>query len=601
MRVSNLKSQPAIQTSQINKDHQRNRLIKLEWMPQKRDFDMSYHSSRRHQGAINFLHSQRCLRMVVAWLAFIFHRSAFVSTSRKLSGFYTTVDAFQTSPSKNYRNTHIFRTSWRQRDLCQYALQSSSSKSESLSKGSQNGQRYKRRRKGGVKKSDLVLRSRSILNSFEQACLRDGRSLNGNRINHLLDSMVQKLLYEDYLLVNNSGENNEASKNSSMENLSHHILPKDASTLIRLLGRNGAHDAMLKFCRRYCSDIVDASIESNNKINGTGTIKYPSVSRSEAEESILFAYTAAIVACSKPPPTSLAQSKNPHPTTSSKHRSKSFLLSLLDEMEHGYCEDGRSIRPNSYTLTAVLLGIDGGMDAFTVLDEFEEKYGNAKGIQLSKIQGSRSNETINSNDEIVTVQVYNAAISACSRLPNETNEGGIKYADGWQLAFSLLKRMRRYGPNPNEQSYSSILKACAEYGQVKVAVSLLEELRRSSFHLTPELYLPLLKACANVGNAKMAQSLIRSMKESSLGLTTEHMNLYLSALAKCKLQIKALGVLREMIECQQDDPSITPDLITLNTVLSGEHCNSFRVSYFYDIFLRLFGRILCLSFSFLLM
>ena len=126
--------------------------------------------------------------------------------------------------------------------------------------------------------------------------------------------------------------------------------------------------------------------------------------------------------------------------------------------------------------------------------------------------------------------------------------------------------MRRFGPAPNEQTFSSVLHACAEYGQVKVALSLLEELRQSSIiRLTPSLYLPLLKACANVGNANTAHLLINNMKHDSLKLTTEHMNLYLLSLAKCKMQIRAVCVLREMIESQESQP----DLITLNTVLSA--------------------------------
>jgi len=116
---------------------------------------------------------------------------------------------------------------------------------------------------------------------------------------------------------------------------------------------------MLEFCRRYCRDVIANASKKD-----------------AAEEAILFAYTAAIAACAKPPLTSLASSSSQEPshvgTTTANYRSKSFLLSLLSEMEYGYTkEDGRSIRPNSYTLSAVLLGIDDSTEAMNVLEEFE--------------------------------------------------------------------------------------------------------------------------------------------------------------------------------------------------------------------------------------
>mmetsp|Transcript_15124 Transcript_15124/g.27339 ORF Transcript_15124/g.27339 Transcript_15124/m.27339 type:complete len:110 (-) Transcript_15124:70-399(-) len=42
------------------------------------------------------------------------------------------------------------------------------------------------------------------------------------------------------------------------------ILPKDASSLIRLLGRNIAHDAMLKFFRRYYRNIITNGVEKTS-------------------------------------------------------------------------------------------------------------------------------------------------------------------------------------------------------------------------------------------------------------------------------------------------------------------------------------------------
>eukprot|EP00571_Detonula_confervacea_P002929 CAMPEP_0172331866 /NCGR_PEP_ID=MMETSP1058-20130122/62143_1 /TAXON_ID=83371 /ORGANISM="Detonula confervacea, Strain CCMP 353" /LENGTH=1150 /DNA_ID=CAMNT_0013049141 /DNA_START=107 /DNA_END=3556 /DNA_ORIENTATION=+ len=436
--------------------------------------------------------------------------------------------------SRNRNNQYPLRT------LLRLKHQPSSSETSTESQFPQKLPQ-KRRRNHGVGSNNIAKRStsRALLNSFEEICQRErrNRSLQRDRevFVDLLNSMVR-----DLLLL----EGKDIPVDRKSQNLSHHILPRDASSLIRLLGRNGAHDAMLQFCRRYCRDILDESKVSKYHAEG-------SISRLEAEESILFAYTAAIAACSKPPPTSLSSSEDPQHSSCSKYRSKSFLLSLVNEMEHGYTEDGSCIRPNSYTLSAVLLGIDDVVTAMDILEEFEEKY---EKQHDDNVEGEH-----NQSDNILTVQVYNVVLGSCSK---SSSSGG----NGWQRALSMLQRMRRSGPQPNEQTYSMILQACAEHGQMKVATSLLDEIRQSpTITPTAKLYLPLLKVCARYGHSKMAWSLINIMKDDSLEMTTEIMNLYLAALAKNKLHLRALGVLQEMIA----DPSLPPDIVTFNTVLSA--------------------------------
>jgi len=373
--------------------------------------------------------------------------------------------------------------------------------------------RKRRRRKssgkGGTKSNNSVRsNSRSILNSFE-TCQKEykKKSQRGSSklpsVSNVLNSMVDDLL-----------ENGDLSNT----NLSHRILPRDASSLIRLLGRNYAHASMLRFCKRYCRDIINSSHNSQ-----------------DAEEAVLYAYTAAIAAISRP---SISNDTN-------TYRSKTNLLSLLNEMESDYTEEGRSIRPNSYTLTAVLLGIDNMNESLNVLDMFEEKYSNNEQSEDSKI---------------LTVQVYNVVISSCSKSKGSNS-------DGWQLALSILQRMRRYGPQPNEETFAMVLQACADCTQMKVALSLLEEIRQSG-SITPnsKLYVPLLKVCAKSEDSKTADLIVTLMKDDGLQLTTEILNIYLSSLAKDGLHLRALGILQhDMIE----NPLTPPDIYTFNTVLSA--------------------------------
>ncbi len=463
--------------------------------------------------------------------------------------------SFQIHNDKIFQRNHNIRAG----DSYRFNLQStqlSTSESGSFQKKSKTTtQRKPSYKKAPGRRGGLAKQSRSILTLFEQSCLREGKSIKKNDYVRVLDSMVHDLLEGKITQNFTPSDLKNASINAKVQNLSLKILPRDASSLIRLLGRYGALGSMLQFCRRYCKDISDIALQSSgDEVFGDQSFITPS----EAEDAILYAYTAAIAACSKPTSGSLQSGEGKNLENESKYRSKEFLLSLLYEMENGYFCGKNNIRPNSYTLTAVLLGVDGGLDAINVLNRFEKDYGN-----------DGDNRSIDGADGIVAVQVYNAAISACSRSEKYSTDNNVPDIDGWQLALSILQRMRRYGPRPNDETFANILEVCAESGQINVALSLLKELKHSSFPLTSKIYLPLLKACANTRNVNVAQSLIDNMKENSLGITTEHMNSYLSVLAKCKQSTRAIEILDEMIGSKPGDEANGPNLVTLNTVLSA--------------------------------
>ena len=391
----------------------------------------------------------------------------------------------------------------------------------------------KRRRKGGgiSSKNNASRRSRAILTSFEEVCQRKRHNCQGEGLIDLLNSMVED--------IDIDGEK------ENENNISHHILPRDASSLIRLLGRNHAHNAMLSFCRRYCRDIHNSD----------------KAGREETREAIVYAYTAVIAAISKPPPTSLASSMDQQQydaVNATNYRSREHLLSLLNEMENEYKDndDDIPIRPNSYTLSAVLLGIDDPVESMDVLELFEDKY----------------NKQDEESDNIVTIQLYNVVIASCSKDSNSFSGGG------WQLALSILQRIRKAGPQPNEQTYAFVIQACAESKQVKVALSIVDEMRQScTIAPTTKLYIPLLKVCAKSGDSATADSLINIMKEDGLEITTEILNIYLSSLAKSKLHLRALGVLQEMMT----ESSLTPpDIYTFNTVLGAcANAGDFEAAY----------------------
>ena len=211
------------------------------------------------------------------------------------------------------------------------------------------------------------------------------------------------------------------------------------------------------------------------------------------------------------------------------------------------------IKPNSYTLSAILLGIDDGTEALEVLEQFEQKYC-----------------ADDSDHSILTIQVYNAAISACARSAGCNNKKNSNI-EGWQLGLSLYNRVKRHGPSPDDRTHCSLFDALAEFGQLMVAKSIFDGIKQSSTpELISKLYKPLLKSCATVEKAAEAEAFIQQMRNDAIRITVEHMNLYLLSLAKCKLHTKALEVLQEMIDLQGfDHPSMSPDIVTFNTVLSA--------------------------------
>jgi pentatricopeptide repeat protein len=294
------------------------------------------------------------------------------------------------------------------------------------------------------------------------------------------------------------------------------ILPRDQTSLIRLLGAKGAYTSMLNLLRH---------LEESMNISGSQ-----------------YAYTAAI--------TALAQSSN--------RRWRAQAITLLDEM------DEKAIPPNTYTFTATFLAVDGGKAALELLNR-------------AKSSKSKSVE--------VGIHLYNGAIHACSR--NDLNG-----ENGWQTALSLLRtQMPRDGIEPNEQTYTSVIHACAKSGQLKVAMSIFDELR--STRGIPErsankVWGAILRACATTGDSSKAMELMRDMLSSNVRPNTLHYNSVLSALAKEGNDKMAVELLDRMVagtvqsfvldgeksQTVESDGVVQrtgamPDLISINTVLTS--------------------------------
>jgi pentatricopeptide repeat protein len=303
--------------------------------------------------------------------------------------------------------------------------------------------------------------------------------------------------------------------------LSELMLPRDQTSLIRLLGAKGCYKAMMNLLRNLAK-IMDVSAQQ-------------------------YAYTAAI--------TSLAQASNP--------RIKVQAIKLLDEM------DVNAIPPNTYTFTAAFLAVDGGKAAIELLKRAKEH-----------------------TDSIeIDVHLYNSCIHACSR-------NGDDGKNGWQNALSLFRQqMPRDGIQPNEQTYASLLHACAKAGQLRVALSIFDEMKRNSkvpLKLN-KVWGAALRACATAGNSKKAMEVIGEMIQSGVRPNTLHLNSVLAALSKEDNDVGALELVENMqagtlenlfqtdstgdSEIDKEDntgESTMPDLVSVNTVLTSfAHANNY--------------------------
>ena len=289
---------------------------------------------------------------------------------------------------------------------------------------------------------------------------------------------------------------------------------REATDLVRLLGARQAYKAMLKF------------------------VRHP------ATHQTVFSYTAACA--------SLAQSPKP------KYRSQS--ASLLDEM------DALDIQPNTYTFTAILLGIDGGKGA------------------MKMMKRARQYDSVDIN-----CFLYNAAIHACSRSPKQSTPAaagaGATLNNGWQTALSLFRQMKKEKIRPTEQTYASLLHACGKSGQVKLALSLLNEMKNNPSVANPDakVWGAVLQVLASAGDYKKAMKIMREMVLThAISPNVLHCNALLASLSKARKDDVALDLLGNMINGTLPEfiavnatialDTITmarPDLVSVNTVLAA--------------------------------
>jgi pentatricopeptide repeat protein len=242
----------------------------------------------------------------------------------------------------------------------------------------------------------------------------------------------------------------------------------------------------------------------------------------ELSDRSVFVYTSAISV--------LAQSDKLRP----------LAMDLLDEMKD------IGVDPTAYTFTALFSSVDGAQASTKLFERIRNNYPHLT----------------------IGVEVYNAAIHACSRGERQD----------WNTALKLFFQMKNKGIKPNQTTFASLLHSCARAGQLRVALSLLQEMKLTMIP-NEKVWGAALNACAQARNYKEATNVLFEMQDLGITPTTWHLGSLLTALAKSGQYELALQMLDGM---QAGNPIVFPvaggkkelmlpavplDLIAINTVL----------------------------------
>jgi hypothetical protein len=117
-----------------------------------------------------------------------------------------------------------------------------------------------------------------------------------------------KYMMDDLLLAFNGNNDNDQQqqqqrKQRRRRSISECIKPRDASSIIRLLGqRPYLHTTMLHFCRTYCRDMYDNSMEQWRQRGGqpAPTSAAAAAAAAAAQDAIIYAFGVEIAHNNQP-------------------------------------------------------------------------------------------------------------------------------------------------------------------------------------------------------------------------------------------------------------------------------------------------------------
>lgn len=224
----------------------------------------------------------------------------------------------------------------------------------------------------------------------------------------------------------------------------------------------------------------------------------------------VYVFTAAIAA--------LASSQRPV--------TRKRALLVLERM------DETGVQPSSFTFAALFQSIDGPEEARKLMGRLQQY----KGITSWSVAS------------------FNQAILACARKDRRQQRPTNR---GWQVALEFLHNLRTEGLTPDWKTYTSLLKVCAQTGQLKIALSLAREIESipdTSKH--PIVLGALLNVCAQAGDYNQAQKVLLKMQKYGHPINLADYSALLKALSRNGLVKTSFEVLDVMTE--SDRASVLP-------------------------------------------
>jgi len=153
-----------------------------------------------------------------------------------------------------------------------------------------------------------------------------------------------------------------------------------------------------------------------------------------------------------------------------------------------------------------------------------------------------------------------------------------------QHAMPVLESMYNAGLAPNRSTYTLLLAACTESGQIDIAIKLLEQLRASGIEFDFKLYHQLVRCFARNGHLARAHAFLREMQRrgGALAPTIATYSIMLRAMVDHDDLSCVESVLKDMVAA-----GVQADVLLYNHVLNGLTRHSHEVDRAYAILMRM--------------
>jgi len=156
-----------------------------------------------------------------------------------------------------------------------------------------------------------------------------------------------------------------------------------------------------------------------------------------------------------------------------------------------------------------------------------------------------------------SVDIFNAVIEVCTHTSRYTE------------ALQLLNGLKSCGLSPNRMTYSRVLNALGQSGEVYEAINLLEQMKSDSLNPSISDYNRVLGACAKAGDVNKAEMILSEVHgDSSVQPDVVTYNSVLTAMLRCEDKESAsLDAMLDILDEMKLDALTKPDVVTYSILM----------------------------------